>query len=369
MSTHKAEIVKINEVLVHPNADALEIVTLIGKDWQVVTRKGLYSPGNLVLYLPIDSILPKYMEETIFPPDSKIKLTNSRVKSIKLRGFLSQGMIVSPSLFALANTHEGYDATSVLGITKYEPPVKHANFTSKTAVGKKQVHPDFKKYTGIENAKNYTNIFTDGEMVSVTEKIHGSNFRCGWVPFYANTFIKKIKKFLGIAPKWEFVYGSHQVQLQNKLLYKGYYDTNIYSEAVTKYGLKGLLKPGEVLYGEIYGPSVQKGYAYGCTNQERKLIVFDTMVEGAYLDPIAFKKWAEARQLPIVPELYRGPYNKDKILELREGPSVLAPSQKIREGVVVKPLQEEHCYIGRKIVKYISDTYLLKNQDNETLPH
>ncbi len=375
MSTFKVSVVTIASVMPHPNADRLDLVTLVGMDWQTVVQKGRYTPGSRVLYLPIDSLLPAELEAKIFGGDSKIKLHNSRIRTIKLRGAVSQGMVVDLSLFPEHNQFsdwgntDGDDLAKTLGITKYEPPVKLSSASNSNATSKKQTNPHFRKYTGIENAKNYSNVFLDTDEVVVTEKIHGSNFRCGWVPFHANTLWRKIKVFLGIAPQYDFVYGSHNVQLQDKLLYSGYYDTNVYAETVMKYSLRMVLKKDEVVYGEIYGDGIQKGYTYGCKTGERKLVVFDVMINGQYLDPIAFKKWAEARQLPTAPQLYVGPFNKEKILALRDGDSVLAPSQKVREGVVVRSIKEEISWIGRKMLKFISDDYLLKNQDLETLPH
>lgn len=367
MSTFKVEVVKVSEVNPHPNADRLDLLKI--KDWQCVSAKGQFKAGDLAVYFPIDSILSPEAESTVFGPDSKVKLNNSRVRTIKLRGAISQGLAVSPQIFMYAfhpgEFVEGSDVTKLLGVTKFEPPTKLNPASNPASASKKQTNPNFRKYTGIENAKNYPEVFKEGELVSVTEKIHGTNFRAGWVPNVANSLWKKVKKFLGFFPKYEFVYGSHNVQLQNKMLYTGYYDKNVYAEAVKKYSLETLLMPGEVVYGEIYGDGIQKGYTYGCKSGERKCVFFDLMRDGEWKN----KYELMATCLPTVPELYCGPFNKEEILKLRDGNSVLAPEQKIREGVVVKPEIEEMCYMGRKMLKYISDDYLLKNQDNETEAH
>lgn len=367
MSTFKVEVVQISKVENHPNADKLDIVMMDGKDWQCVSTKGNYKVGDAAVYFPIDSLLPEPLEQIIFG-GAKVVLHNHRVKTIKLRGAISQGLVVRPETIGITKFKIGQDVTEALEVKKYEPISKISGRSNPLASSKKQSNRHFRKYTGIENAKNYNNIFEDGEIVSITEKIHGTNFRAGYVPFHADTLFKKVKKFLGIAPKYDFVFGSHNVQLQSKLLYKGYYDANVYSEAVVAYNLKEILKPGEVVYGEIYGGSIQKGYTYG-SPERRQLALFDVRKDEKYLDTVSFRKWADERRLPIVPELYRGPFSKDKVLELRDGDSVLASSQKVREGVVVKPLEESTTYIGRKMLKFISDEYLLKNQDNESEPH
>lgn len=369
MSTFKVEVVRIDEVTNHPNADRLDLLKI--KDWQCVSSKGQFKVGDSAVYFPIDSLLPTEVETKIFGIDSKVRLNNSRVRTIKLRGAISQGLAVKPEVVGLPTHYYGLgdDVTDELGVTKYEPPVKLNSASNPTAASKKKTNPNFRKYTGIENAKNYPSVFTEGEEVIVTEKIHGTNFRCGYVPNIVNTLWKKVLKFFKAFPEFEFVYGSHNVQLQSKMLYTGYYDKNVYAETVIKYNLKDVLKPGEVVYGEVYGDGIQKDYTYGCKPGERKLVIFDVMVNGSYLDPIMGKKWVEARLLPYAPVLYTGPFNKEKILELRDGKSVLAPKQKVREGVVVKPISEQMCFMGRKMLKFISDEYLLKNQDNETEAH
>ena len=369
MSTFAVKVCKIEEVKTHPNADRLDLVRV--KDWWCVTSKGSFSQGDLCVYFPIDSILPSNVESAIFGVDSKIKLNNSRVRTIKLRGAISQGLVVKPELFynILGETSEGWDVTKHLKVTKFEPPVRLGAGSNPQAATKKQTNPNFRKYTGIENAKNYPNLFTETDEVSVTEKIHGTNFRAGYVPFHANSLWKKFKVWLGIAPSHEFVFGSHNVQLQSKLMYKGYYKENVYASAVMQYQLRETLKPGQVVYGEIYGDGIQKGYTYGCRPGLRKAVFFDVMVDGQWMDTIAFRKWATERDLPVVPELYRGLFNKEKILQLRDGDSVLEPTQKVREGVIVKPLKEETTYAGRKILKFVSDQYLLKNQDDESEAH
>jgi hypothetical protein len=67
----------------------------------------------------------------------------------------------------------------------------------------------------------------------------------------------------------------------------------------------------------------------------------------------------------MVPTLYIGVYDANYIKTLTEGPSVLEPSQTVIEGVVVRPKEEQQSFIGRKILKYISETYLLDKNNTE----
>lgn len=194
--------------------------------------------------------------------------------------------------------------------------------------------------------------------------VHNSNWRGGFVPTVTSTLWKKIQKFLGILPAYEFVYGSHNVQLHEGNKKKIFYDQNIYSKMVKKYKLDQILEKGWVLYGEVYGSGVQtKDFNYGCADGEQRFIAFDLMIDGKYVDFDTMHELLTAKGIPVVPVLYRGEFSFDKAKELSLGASVLDPSNKVREGVVIKPFKETFSHIGgRKVQKFISDSYLmLKN--------
>ncbi len=396
MSTDFAvKVVSIKNVIPHPNADRLDLCEIAG--WQCVSQRGNYKAGDLAVYIPIDSVLPDAVERKLFGPDSKIKLHKSRVKSIKIRGSVSQGMLAPCDELGVPSK-EGYDCTTELGITKYEPPETPSHLGGGAqGKGKKppKKNPLFKEYGGLDNFKNYPDLFAEGEQVIITEKIHGTNFRFGWVPAAADTLTKKVKKLFGALPEYEFVFGSNKVQLHNRvsstsafgklkvkllgwipikairtLAYQGYYEQNgagnVYEEAVQKYDLKKRTEnhKGLVFYGEIYGSSVQKDYNYGCVEGERKLVLFDVM--GVEKDGTTyFYSHNPAEEiirdigLPLVPVLYSGPFNAKQAKDLTKGNSVMVPTQKVREGVVIRPVVEEKCHMGRKVLKLISDEYLL----------
>lgn len=382
-STYKVPLTTIREIKPHPNADKLEIAIVYG--FEVVVQKDRYKTGDPVIYIPIDSILSSRVESILFPADSKIKLNRSRVRQIKIRGYYSQGMVVDPK--DLANDkinlfkYDAYlleeDLSEELGITKYNPPeaLYQQNKGSVKKRDKRFENPFFHKYGGIDNAKWYPDLFEENEVVSITEKIHGSNIRCGLVPTVANTPFKKLLKTLNLLPSHEWVYGSNQVQLQERASwwrfwnrYKGFYGSDVYGAVLKKYRVKDKLKPGEVVYGEIYGDGIQGGYNYGCKPGEHKLVLFDLMIQTGtssdYVSPDDFFKFCEERGFPRVPELYRGPFGKELAKNLTLGDSVLEPSQKVREGIVIKPVVETTCHMGRKMLKMLSEVYLSKEQSD-----
>jgi len=366
MAKLKVEIVKISEIKEHPNADRMELAFIGG--WQSCVPIGKFKAGDRAVYIPVDSILPADVENILFPPGSKIKLKNSRVRSIKLRGAMSQGMLEIPETLGLdPNIKVGKDVAKQLGITKYEPPVKRIPGMMK-ARPKKHKNPNFKIYTNIGHFKYYMDSMK-GMKVWGTEKIHGTNFRSGWVKYNAYNWWRKIGRFLRIIPSHEFAYGSHRVELTRKgRRSTGYYKRNVYHIIAEQYRLRQILRPGEVIYGEIYGHGIQKGYDYGCKENEWKMVVIDVMIDGKYLDGCKAEAFCIKRGLPYAPVLIRNKlfdYNTiEKIANPKGNKSTLYPKmQRPIEGIVIKPMIETKFYGGRMVFKLINDKYWL-NKDN-----
>jgi tRNA-binding EMAP/Myf-like protein len=117
-----ASVEKIKDVIPHPNGDRLDIVTVLG--YQCITQRGLYNPGDIVIYIQPDSILP----ELEWAEDYR-KYSPKRIKAVKLRGEWSEGCLVSKDLLEgvidtsiFNSTQIGNDVSHLLGITHYEPP-------------------------------------------------------------------------------------------------------------------------------------------------------------------------------------------------------------------------------------------------------
>jgi RNA ligase (TIGR02306 family) len=376
-SDFRVEVVAIESIERHPNADRLDCVAVRG--WRVVTSRTedgqpRYKVGDKTIYIPIDAVLPKQLEDFLFPIGSKVTLSKSRVKSIKLRGAISQGMIVdfSPELLemypALSKAKLGDDVTELLQITKYEAPV--SSLPQHMQVGGSGQrnpgnNPAFQKYNDISNWKNYPQIFTDEDTVYISEKLHGTSYRAGLFPSVASTLWDKIRKFFGLLPAYQFCYGSRNVQLQRKPK-RGelYYGFDIYGKISKQYDIPSKLKPNEAIYGEIVGDGVQAKYNYGHGPGEHSLFVYDVKVDDKYLPYEQFKAFCEERELPMVPFLYLGTYSPALISAMREGDSTVG-GQKIREGVVLKDAYEKQSWNGRKVLKAISDSYLTQKGADE----
>lgn len=359
---HKVPLTKVLAVTDHPNADRLSLVTVYG--FQVIMGKGLLKVGDSVIYIPIDSILPAEVEAKIFGQDSKIRLEKSRVRQIKIRGLASQGLLATPQQLDLNSKalKQEQDLSELLGITKYEPPVKTVQLKSgDTKIKKRSEHPDFKTYNGLTNIKWIPTIF-EGKEIVVQEKLHGTNARCGLLPYRADTLLKKIKKFLGLTPDFEFVYGSNQVDITSSTSYKGFYNDDIYGKVFQKINARLKLEPNEIIFGEIIGPGIQKGYDYGLN--EHTFVLFDVMKDGKYLDPDAVADYAAERGFKMVPVLFKGLYSPAVAL-LTSGPSVFCPLEPVREGIVLK-LRYGYDNMGSKTAaKWINEDYLANKNNTD----
>ena len=69
---------------------------------------------------------------------------------------------------------------SLMGIFKYEPPVKQIQLASGRKI-RYQDNPNFLVYYKFPNMKNVTGMFTEEDDVQITRKIHGTNARYGIV--------------------------------------------------------------------------------------------------------------------------------------------------------------------------------------------
>jgi RNA ligase (TIGR02306 family) len=370
MADLKVEIFKISEIKEHPNADRMELA-FIGA-WQTCIPIGKFKTGDRVIYFPVDCIVPADVENILFPPGSLVKLTRSRIKSIKLRGAMSQGMVEHPETLGLnPNIKVGTDVAKKLGITKYQPPKKNKPGMMK-ARPKRHRNPCFKQYTNIGHFKYYPECFK-GLKIWGTEKVHGTNFRAGCVKYNAYNWWRKIARYFNISGfQWEFVYGSHRVELTRKPKREtGFYKQNVYYLMAEKYNLRELLAPGEVIYAEIYGCGIQKGYDYGCElipGKEWKMVVVDVMINDKYINGHQAKQFCDQRDLPYAPVLIDNEIFDfdaiEKVVNAKGNKSALYPKlQRPMEGIVIKPMEETLGYMGRMVFKWINDKYWL-NKDN-----
>ena len=186
MERKLATIRKIKEINPIEGADAIELAVVDG--WQVVVAKNVgHQVGDLVVYCEIDSFLPIEPEFEFLRKSSYKKMGDQegfRLKTIKLRGQISQGLILPYSVIPIAqfataaDLPEGMDVSEMLGIVKYEPPIP-----AQLAGRVKGTFPSFLRKTDEERIQNLEKEYTEWTLSSkhqfyATEKLDGSSFTC-----------------------------------------------------------------------------------------------------------------------------------------------------------------------------------------------
>lgn len=382
MSTFSVKVRKI-EILPHPNADALELAQV--DDYRCVVKKGQYKSGDLVVYIPEAAVVPEWvLKQYNFwnEKENKGMLAGSdgnRVKAIKLRGELSQGIVI-PVITDYPNglpygqcavrdeinndafMNIGDDVAQWLGITKYEPPIPvHMAGEVFNAGTHLTVNYD------IENFKAFPTVLQEGESVVMTEKIHGTFCGVTIVPEKDGT----ADMFHGRILVYSKGLGAQGLCFKANERNDG----NVYVRALKSSGVferllhlfNDITVPVFVL-GEVYGPNVQDGFSYG---NDLTFRVFDMGAgyrgEQMYWDYQLVVNEAYLLGVQTVPLVYNGPFSKEKMLELTSGKETVSGQEKhMREGVVVKPTRERRDEkLGRVILKSVSAEYLTRKGGTE----
>ena len=359
----------IGEILPIEGADNIELA--IVNAWQAITKKGEYQVGDKVVVATTDAVIPQDLSDLMGVTGYLRK--GQRVRTVKLRGVYSECLIMSkntiPALRKYPTLTEGEDLMELLGITKYEPPVKMVEMNVGGRKFKYHQNPNFHIYYKFPNMKNVPDMFNEEDEVSITRKLHGTNARYGIVRKKKLSILDKIKGWFG--NQWvgyEYVYGSHNVEKGSDS--QGFYATDVWKTVAEKYDIRKKLwdhvkdtfdpndvGSGFIIYGEIYGHGIQKNYDYGLT--EIRFAGFDVEVDGSYVDNIYQSTHFKCLGLDEVETLYSGLWSKeeqDKYVFNNNIHGTKVP----HEGVVVKCLSGNRHKIG----KVINPDYLIYGEKN-----
>ena len=331
MERKLASIRKITDIQPIPDADSIEVVVVDG--WKVVTKKGEFKIDDLCVYCEIDSLLPILSQYEFLRKSSYKKMPDGsegfRLKTIKLRGQVSQGLVLPLSVLPSGRSlYVGMDVTEVLSITKYEPPIP-ASLSGQV----KGLFPSFLQKTDEERVQNLADVYPFNKSLRfyVTEKLDGSSA----------TFYFKDGVF-GVC--------SRNLELKET-------PDNTFWKVARQLKIEELLKEfGQnlCLQGELIGEGIQgnpykiKGHtvkffnAFDIDQQER-------MILGGFL------KIMDDLDLDFVPILdvkFGLPKTVEDMLKYAEGKSKLNPNTE-REGVVVRSMDTKISF------KAISNKFLL----------
>lgn len=312
----------IQDVKKHPNADALDIVEVLG--WVVVTKSGEFKPGDACVYVALDSILPERTEFEF------MRKSNFRVRTIKLRGQLSQGICFPLSILSGDRYIKGQDVTEELGVTKYEKPIPQ----SQDAKG--SFPTELVSKTDEERLQNIPDVmdFLKGRALYISKKHDGTSF----------TFTKQDDDI--------------KVCSRNLELKEG---NNHHWNIAKQFKLFDI--PGNfIIQGELVGPGIQ-GNREGL--KEVTLKVFNVYRHGQLLGYDKMREFCVSYNLPMVDLVYIG-YNNyyhtvDDFLQLADLTKYDNGSQ--AEGIVVRLADNIFCSaVGKDLsFKVISNKYALKH--------
>lgn len=191
MSEWEPQIVRIESIRKHPDADSLDVAIVLG-DYPVIVKRDEYKVGDLVSYICTDTVVPDTPMFYFLSPnnieqrevDGEIKSVISgkkfqqgsvpakyrRIKAKRLRGIYSQGLIVEP----VPGLLPGDSIVDVFQLTKYEE-IEEDNLNNPTAEGHQESPPKgwSSPYYDIEGLRKYFNELDNTKEYFITEKLHG----------------------------------------------------------------------------------------------------------------------------------------------------------------------------------------------------
>ena len=342
----------------HPDADNIEIAHVA--DYMSVTGKNQWKDGDVVAYIPEGAVVPDQLLKDMHLEGKLAGSKKNRVKAIRLRGVLSQGLV-----WGMPGHKVGEDVAELLGIVKYDPPIPA---TMQGQLERPQgSEPTYKYY--VENIKKHPEMFEPGELVYITEKIHGTWCDFAWIRDPSSEEMRPMVSSLGLSKRGLAL----KINDQNK-------ESNLYVKQFVAFQqnfdkTKKLLGDSHTFHilGEVYGSNVQD-LSYGLTLP--RFLSFDYVVDGELVAYDSPTYQALTDIWPSVPDLVGESVGFDRQLvdnltNIIGGCSTLAfenETLQLGEGVVVKAVDPFNIDVKsgrRKTLKSISDQYLLRKGGTE----
>lgn len=355
MSSHICPVVKLGKPQPIPSADKLVFYEVEGNG-PVVVAKEDFKEGDLATFIPPESCVDTALEAFAFLKSKARKPDGwCKIRPVRLRGQLSVGLLLP------ATGAEGSNGADKLKVKKFEEHVKveapkakqlpwyrklWLKMTGRHKEVPKGLYPGIPVYDINQLYKMPKNLFKPQEMMMVTEKLHGTNARY--------LIGKDSKLWCGSRTMWRLHDGS-----------------NVYSRAATSWGIEAKIRRLSeplVLWGEIVGPNIQRGFSYGLGEGELKFYAFDMYhaVDRRFLDPSEVKDichWLKIEYVPIC-GIDKWSEISQYLMTYATGQSYFGTGEHPREGIVVRPwrnVKETHALDGGKCLlagKVINPAYL-----------
>jgi RNA ligase (TIGR02306 family) len=334
-----ASVVRVATVTPIPNADRIELARIGG--WQCVVKKDEVRAGELAVYFEIDAVPPDTAQFAwLWQPKGAAapvpRPEKFRIRTMTLRGKLSQGLLLPASALGLASLEEGEDLTERLGVTKYEPPAP-------SGMG---------EYRGpFPSLVPKTDEMRVQSVPGVLEELRGK-------PFVATV------KMDGTSSTFVMLDGELHVCGRNHSLLEG---DNLYWYVAKKRRIAEVLAgaPHLAIQGEIVGPGIQKN-PVGVADKDLFVFNLYDVRSGRHASDAELRAFCQEHGLMPVPIAFEGERFDETVDSLLAKADDFYPGTKNqREGVVVRPREEIRSDVlgGRLSFKAISNKYLLDERD------
>jgi RNA ligase (TIGR02306 family) len=338
MSERKlATIRKIAAIEPIEGADAIEVAVVDG--WKVVVKKGEFQVDTLAVYFEIDSWIPTELAPFLSKgkePCEYEGVKGERLRTVKLRGQLSQGLLL-PLEPTCANIEselfEGLDVSLPLNILKWERPMN-----AQLAGMARGNFPALVPKTDQERIQNLKRSFAEYQLDtwSITEKLDGSS-----CTFYLDD-------------EGVFHVCSRNLDLKED-------EANSFWKVARKFQIEDTMRRNSMLGMAIQGEMIGFGIQGNQYKTQLDFYVYDmyNTHTGQYILPVQLKAACERLGLKHVPIIVEATEIKEQsiqsILDFAEGKSLLNGSN--REGIVFKSNT-----VHDRSFKAISNSWLLKNE-------
>lgn len=335
-----ASIQEIFDISPIPEADKIVCVKVLG--WECVALKTEFSIGDKCVFFEIDSILP------IADWNSHLRKGSDRekplrIRTIRLRGQLSQGLALPMSLLPDGNYEIGQDITEIVGVKKWEPQIP-AELHGKV----KGTRPHWIPKTDEPRLQSFPETLTElisAENIIGTMKMDGSSVTC---------YLKD--GVFGVTSR-----NMELIETDGNAYWKAVRDDNI-EEKMRKY-FDGR---NIVAQGELCGNSIQ-GNRMGA----KKLTIYFYNIYDIdtckYLSDEALSNFVSGCDLNRVPIVFSGKLPTDITVNglLEKANALNYPNGTPAEGIVWRPTIETFSNIldGRLSVKTISNKYIEKYKE------